>query len=106
MAASVRLSMSNGIKVELPAHVQPGQHDRVLSMALGYGVWGTDRFAKIGPQWLESRPTVGQHELVGKNVSQFIEFRDGTMQAVTKERQIRKDQGPARTRVDAAISFA
>jgi molybdopterin-containing oxidoreductase family iron-sulfur binding subunit len=76
----VRLATASGISIELPAHIQRGQHDRVLSVALGYGVRGTDRFAKIGPQWLESRLTVGRDELVGKNVSQFIEFRDGTMQ--------------------------
>ncbi|MGB6044928.1 MAG: hypothetical protein WBF93_17365, partial [Pirellulales bacterium] len=43
---------SGGPSLELPALVQPGQHDRVLGIALAYGVQGTDRFAEIGPQWL------------------------------------------------------
>ena len=76
----VHLAAPNGATVELPALIQRGQHDRVLSVALGYGVRGTDRFSKIGPQWLESRPTVERDELVGKNVAQFIAFRDGAMQ--------------------------
>lgn len=89
----VRLSTPSGVSVELPAHVQRGQHDRVLSMALGYGVRGTDRFAKIGPPWLESRPTVGRDELVGKNVSQFIEFRDGTMRLSQANVKLEKIKG-------------
>ena len=53
----VRVETSDGqTRIELPALVQPGQHDRVLAIALAYGVKGTDRFANIGPEWLESRP--------------------------------------------------
>ena len=65
--------------VELPALVQPGQHDGVVAIALGYGVHGTDRFTDIGPEWLESRPTVALGELVGKNVTSFIEARGGQL---------------------------
>ena len=68
--------------LELPALIQPGQHDRVISIALGYGVKGTDRFAEIGPQWLESKPTVAAGELVGKNAAGLIEVRDKTLQYV------------------------
>lgn len=74
----VRVESTEGSNsVELPAFVQPGQHDNVVAIALGYGVAGTDRFADIGPQWLEARPTVGPGELVGKNAAGFIEARDG-----------------------------
>ncbi len=75
-------SIDNGEKVnlQLPAHIQPGQHDKVISVALGYGRKGTDRFTKIGPQWIEARPTVEPGELVGKNVAQFIRFENGTRQ--------------------------
>ncbi|OIP34611.1 MAG: hypothetical protein AUK27_07070 [Deltaproteobacteria bacterium CG2_30_66_27] len=60
--------------VELPAHVQPGQHDAIASIALGYGRKGTDRFANVGPQWLEGRPTVPEGGLVGKNAAPFRGF--------------------------------
>ena len=73
---------ADGNSVELPVMAQPGQHDRVVAIALNYGVKGTDRFADIGPQWLEARPTVADGELVGKNVAGFIEARDGQFQYV------------------------
>jgi len=78
----VRVEVGDGVNVELPALVQPGQHKRVLAIALGYGVRGTDRFARIGPQWLEARPTVAEGELVGQNVSRFIEFRETSLRYV------------------------
>ena len=65
--------------LELPVLVQPGQHDRVVSVALNYGVKGTDRFATVGPQWMESRPTVESGGLVGRNAASLIESRDGTL---------------------------
>ena len=48
-----------GAAIELPAFVQPGQHDAAVAIALGYGRAGTDRFAKIGPPWFEARPRAG-----------------------------------------------
>lgn len=77
----VRVSAGKGgPELELPALVQPGQHDRVLAVALGYGARGTDRFAKIGPQWFESRPTVPEGQLLGTNAAPLIEMRDATLQ--------------------------
>lgn len=69
--------------LELPALIQPGQHEHVLSVALGYGRKGTDRFSKAGPQWLESRLTVAAGETVGKNAFIFSSFKDNllTMEA-------------------------
>ena len=57
----------NGI--ELPAFVQPGQHDDVVAIALGYGRAGTDRFAKIGPQWLQARTHLAAGEPIGRRVA-------------------------------------
>ncbi len=57
--------------LELPALIQPGQHDDVVAAALGYGRKGTDRFARIGPQWLESRLTVKDGEKIGRNTFIF-----------------------------------
>ncbi|MBM4001228.1 MAG: 4Fe-4S dicluster domain-containing protein [Planctomycetes bacterium] len=68
--------------LELPVLVQPGQHDRVVAIALGYGVRGTDRFANIGPSWLEARPTLAPGELVGKNAAGLIALRDGGLHYV------------------------
>ena len=53
--------------VELPALLQPGQHEQVVAIALGYGRKGTDRFSKIGPQWLQSKLTVAPGDTVGRN---------------------------------------
>ncbi len=55
--------------VKLPVHIQPGQHDDVVAIALGYGRKGTDRFAHVGPDWLEGDPTVEDGEFVGKNAA-------------------------------------
>jgi molybdopterin-containing oxidoreductase family iron-sulfur binding subunit len=60
--------------VELPVHIQPGQDDRTVAVALGYGRKGTDRFTAIGPQWLEAKPTVPPGELVGRNAAVFLEW--------------------------------
>jgi Fe-S-cluster-containing dehydrogenase component len=54
--------------VELPAHIQQGQHDNVVAVAMGYGRLGTDRFAKIGPKWLLGRTYLTPGETVGKRV--------------------------------------
>ncbi len=57
--------------VELPAFVQPGQHDGVVAIAIGYGRIGTDRFAKSGPKWLLGRTWLHRGETVGKRVIQL-----------------------------------
>ena len=57
--------------VELPAFIQPGQHDNVVAIAIGYGRIGTDRFAKIGPKWLLGRTYLHPGESVGKRVVQL-----------------------------------
>jgi len=61
------------VQLELPVYVQPGQHDRVVAIALAYGVPGTERFARIGPQWFEARSTVGANGLVGTNAAPLLE---------------------------------
>lgn len=69
----VRIAVTDGGEaIELPVLIQPGQHDRVIAIPLGYGVRGTDRFEKIGPQWLESRPTVAKGERIGKNAAPLL----------------------------------
>lgn len=77
----VRVSTADDeTSLELPALIQRGQHDRVISIALGFGVKGTDRFANIGPKWFEGKPTVQPGELVGKNAAPLIDASNGAFQ--------------------------
>ena len=66
-------------ELELPVQLQPGQHEQVVAIALGYGRKGTDRFSKIGPQWLQSRLTVKPGDTVGKNAYPLARLQDGTL---------------------------
>jgi molybdopterin-containing oxidoreductase family iron-sulfur binding subunit len=68
--------------LELPVFVQPGQHERVVAVALGYGSQASARFAGIGPPWLEARPTVGENGLVGQNASSLLAWEGGTLRYV------------------------
>ena len=61
-----------GASIELPVLIQRGQHDRVVSIALAYGVAGTERFTNIGPDWIEAVPTVKENERVGKNAAGML----------------------------------
>lgn len=70
---------AGGASLELPVLVQPGQHDRIVAVALGYGRTGTDRFAEVGPQWLEARPTVGPNGLVGVNAAPLLRLAGGQL---------------------------
>ena len=65
----VRLEIQGQPGLELPVYVQPGQHDRVVAVALGYGRAGTDRFASVAPKWLQGKPTVEAGGTVGTNVA-------------------------------------
>ena len=64
--------------LELPAFVQPGMHDSVVAIAIGYGRAGTDRFARVGPPWLEARPQVG---VVGVAASPLVAMAEGGRQS-------------------------
>jgi molybdopterin-containing oxidoreductase family iron-sulfur binding subunit len=65
--------------LELPAFVQPGQHDQVVAVALGYGSQLSERFANIGPPWLEARPTVGDNGQVGQNAAVMLAWAGGSL---------------------------
>jgi molybdopterin-containing oxidoreductase family iron-sulfur binding subunit len=75
----VRDGEGRGRALELPVLVQPGQHDRVVAVALGYGSIVSERFAGIGPPWLEARPTVGENGLVGQNAAALLTWEGGTL---------------------------
>ncbi|MBM4169336.1 MAG: 4Fe-4S dicluster domain-containing protein [Ignavibacteria bacterium] len=65
---------SGDVSIKIPVHIQPGHHDGVVAVALGYGRMGTDRFTSIGPEWLEAKPTVLPGDLVGTNAAPFIQY--------------------------------
>jgi len=69
----VRLSVGDRA-VELPAYIQPGQHPNVVAVALGYGRVGTERFADVGPVWLERRSW--QQGKVGVSVEPLLPVSD------------------------------
>ncbi|MFN2239082.1 MAG: TAT-variant-translocated molybdopterin oxidoreductase [Thermoanaerobaculia bacterium] len=56
---------------ELPAHIQPGQHDGVVAVAAGYGRLGTERFALTGPEWLFRRRLQPDGSPVGVRMGEF-----------------------------------
>jgi molybdopterin-containing oxidoreductase family iron-sulfur binding subunit len=70
---------ADGPALELPVLVQPGQHDRVVAVAIGYGRAGTERFAAIGPDWLEARPTVAAGARVGVRAAPLMELSGGRL---------------------------
>jgi molybdopterin-containing oxidoreductase family iron-sulfur binding subunit len=76
-----RLAVSDGDivrvnDVELPVFVQPGQHDNVVAIAIGYGRLGTDRFGRIGPKWLLARTHLTPGDTVGKRAIQLAKSQD------------------------------
>ena len=66
-------------ELELPVLIQPGQHDRIVAVALGYGRQGTDRFANLAPKWLEAGSLVGPNGLVGTNAAPWLALETGTL---------------------------
>ncbi|MCH7908477.1 MAG: 4Fe-4S dicluster domain-containing protein, partial [Candidatus Hydrogenedentes bacterium] len=70
---------TSGLVLELPVYIQPGQHDRVVSVALGYGGAVSRRFSDIGPAWIQARPSVGKDGLVGANAAPLLALEDGAL---------------------------
>ncbi|HXG59244.1 MAG TPA: 4Fe-4S dicluster domain-containing protein, partial [Thermoanaerobaculia bacterium] len=87
----VRIS-AGGDAVELPAFVQPGQHDDVVAIALGYGRAGTERFAKIGPKWLLRRAHLAPGEPVGKRVIQLARYSAVSIAATGRRHELATTQ--------------
>jgi molybdopterin-containing oxidoreductase family iron-sulfur binding subunit len=78
------------VTLELPAFVQPGQHDQVVAVALGYGSVLSKRFSNTGPPWLQARPTVGPDGMVGKNAAPLLTWVDGVLSFVREGVRISK----------------
>jgi molybdopterin-containing oxidoreductase family iron-sulfur binding subunit len=73
--------LGGGAGLRLPVVVQPGQHDAVIAIARGYGSRLSERFANIGPPWLEAQSTVGTDGLVGVNAAPLLTWRDEALHA-------------------------
>ncbi len=73
----VRVQAGEGVALELPVCRQPGQHDGIVAIALGYGRLGSERFAQVGPRWLDAQPTVGDNGRVGQNAAPLAALADG-----------------------------
>jgi molybdopterin-containing oxidoreductase family iron-sulfur binding subunit len=89
----IQLSRSEGKALTLPVFIQPGQHDRVVAVALGYGSLASHRFADIGPKWVGARPTLGDSGLVGRNAAPLIAWEDGTLRYIRTEVKLTKMGG-------------
>ena len=68
---------SPGPSLECPVVFQPGQHESVVALPMGFGSRLSERFANVGPQWLQSQPAVGEDGRVGRNAAPFVAMRDG-----------------------------
>lgn len=82
-ASKLRLETGDRVRVEgeigsfeIPVLVQVGLHPQIAAVALGYGRKGTDRFADIGPEWMQSKPTVAAGGQVGQSVSSWIAWKN------------------------------
>lgn len=58
--------------LEVPVVVQPGQHERVVAVPIGFGQLVTSRFANLGPRWLGGAPRSDDTALVGVNVAPLL----------------------------------
>lgn len=56
--------------VEVPIVVQPGQHDDVIAVPIGFGQRVTQRFAGIGPRWLGADAL--DRACVGANIAPLL----------------------------------
>jgi molybdopterin-containing oxidoreductase family iron-sulfur binding subunit len=86
----VRLECDGCAAIELPAYVQRGQHEGVVAVALGHGRAGTERFANVGPEWLEGRPALAPGERVGVNAAPLLDGGNGYVRTDTRAVRVTK----------------
>ncbi len=88
----VRLTAGEQI-LELPALVQPGQHDDTIAIALGFGRKVSQRFSDVGPKWLHAKPSVGAAGVVGVNAAPLLGWREKSLQYTQGGVRIEKTAG-------------
>lgn len=87
------LLIENGnLQIELPAHIQIGQNENTIAIAVGYGRKGTNRFTDIGPEWFQSVKTVEKNEFVGKNIFPFLKTEFVKISKTGKTRTLANSQ--------------
>jgi MoCo/4Fe-4S cofactor protein with predicted Tat translocation signal len=84
-------SEKDGRSLELPVYLQPGQHDQVVAVALGFGSKLSARFAKVGPQWIDALLSVGDNGLVGQNAAPFVQLKEGTLSYAASTVSLRRN---------------
>ena len=84
----VRLRAGDGPAVELPVLVQPGQHEEIAAVALGFGREGTDRFTRVGPDWIQAEATVEPGGRIGVSMRDFLRLDAGGLQFEAREVEI------------------
>ena len=85
--------------IELSVPCSPASTTPSSPIALGYGRLGTDRFASVGPRWLEARPTVGDDGRIGRNASPLATLADGALRYSARRCGSPEPGGGARWRV-------
>lgn len=76
----LRLATRDGVAIELPAYIQPAQHEQVVAVALGYGSKLSARFAEVGPKWIDALLSVGENGRVGVNAAPLLKLSEGALQ--------------------------
>jgi len=101
-ASAAELGVTDGDLVEvtidsqtmsLPACIVPGQAERTVAIALGYGRRGTARFADLGYEWYGKTPSVNDDGVVGQNASPLLAWQDGTLRYTRGGAQVAKGSG-------------
>ena len=97
----IRIENTVGGELRLPASVQPGLHEAAVGAALGYGRKGTERFAKLGPDWVGA-PRAEMDSRVGVRLHDQIVF-DGPF--FRYHRKVRLEVTAERGRLAVVQSF-
>jgi len=87
----VRLTADDSDGVDLPVVLQPGQHDQTVAVALGYGAKASERFAGVGPDWLEKRETLGPNGRVGVNAAPLLKLEGGLLRNAARRVRIERN---------------
>lgn len=80
-------------RLSLPACIVPGQADRTVAVALGYGRLATGRFADLGPDWYAAQPSVNEQGVVGRNVAPLLAWQGDTLRYQRGQVQVARGAG-------------
>jgi Fe-S-cluster-containing dehydrogenase component len=89
---NLSLRSGDGV-VNVPVHIQPGQADGVVAVALGYGRDISSRFTEIGPRWIEDDVSTGPNGLVGVNAAPLLGVSDNLITNHSKRATVERASG-------------